>query len=83
VFFVAVLPEFVQVDGGPVALQTLLLSVVYVAIATSIHSTIVGLAGTLQPTVATAGRRRTIRRGFALLLVGIAIWFALATGRGP
>lgn len=82
VFYVAVLPEFVQVDGGPVVLQTLLLSVVYVAIATSIHSTIVGLAGTLQSTVATAGRRRTIRRGFALVLVSIAIWFALATGRG-
>ena len=38
VFYVAVLPEFVQVDGGPVVLQTLLLSVVYVAIATAIHS---------------------------------------------
>jgi len=82
VFYVAVLPEFVQVDGGPVVLQTLLLSAVYVAIATAIHSTIVGLAGTLQSTVATAGRRRTIRCGFALVLVGIAIWFALATGRG-
>jgi threonine/homoserine/homoserine lactone efflux protein len=81
VFYVAVLPEFIQVDGGPVILQTLLLSVVYVAIATSIHSAIVALAGTLQATVATASRRRTIRRGLALVLVGIAIWFALTTGR--
>jgi threonine/homoserine/homoserine lactone efflux protein len=64
-----------------VILQTLLLSVVYVAIATSIHSAIVALAGTLQATVATASRRRTIRRGLALVLVGIAIWFALTTGR--
>jgi threonine/homoserine/homoserine lactone efflux protein len=83
VFYVAVLPEFIQVDGGPVVLQTLLLSVIYVAIATSIHSAIVALAGTLQAGVATAERRRTIRRGLALVLVGIAIWFALTTGRTP
>ena len=83
VFYVAVLPEFIRTDGGPVVLQTLMLSVVYVAIATAIHSTIVVLAGTLQSAVATGGRRRTIRRGFALVLVGIAIWFALTTGRGP
>jgi threonine/homoserine/homoserine lactone efflux protein len=81
VFYVAVLPEFISVDGGPAVLQTLLLSVVYVAIATSIHSAIVTLAGTLQATVATAGRRRMIRRGLALVLVGIAIWFAVTTGR--
>jgi threonine/homoserine/homoserine lactone efflux protein len=80
VFYVAVLPEFIQVDGGPVVLQTLVLSVIYVAIATSIHSAIVALAGTLQATVVT-GRRRIIRRGLALALVGIAIWFALTTGR--
>jgi threonine/homoserine/homoserine lactone efflux protein len=83
VFYIAVLPEFIRTDGGPVVLQTLMLSVVYVTIATAIHSTIVVLAGTLQSTVATGGRRRTIRRGFALVLVGIAIWFALTTGRGP
>jgi len=83
VFYVAVLPEFIQPGGGPVILQTLVLSVVYVGIATSIHSAIVALAATLQATVATANRRRTIRRGLALVLVGIAIWFALTTGRGP
>jgi threonine/homoserine/homoserine lactone efflux protein len=83
VFYVAVLPEFIRVDGGPVVLQTLLLSVIYVAIATSIHSAIVALSSTLQTTVATAERRRTIRRGLALVLVGIAIWFALTTGRAP
>jgi threonine/homoserine/homoserine lactone efflux protein len=83
VFYVAVLPEFIRIDGGSVILQTLILSVVYVAIATSIHSAIVILGGTLQSTVATAGRRRTIRRTLALVLIGIAIWFALTTGRTP
>jgi threonine/homoserine/homoserine lactone efflux protein len=81
VFYLAVLPEFVRADGGPVVLQTLMLSVVYVGIATTIHSAIVALAGTLQASVATGSRRRTVRRGLALVLVGIAIWFALTTGR--
>ncbi len=81
VFYVAMLPEFIQIDGGPVVLQTLLLSVIYVAVATSIHSAIVVLAGTLQASVATPSRRRVIRRGLALALVAIAIWFALTTGR--
>ena len=82
VFYVAVLPEFIQPGAGPVIVQTLMLSVVYVGIATSIHSAIVAHAGTLQAAVTTANRRRRIRRGLALVLVGIAIWFALTTGRG-
>jgi threonine/homoserine/homoserine lactone efflux protein len=81
VFYVAVLPEFIRVDGSAVVTQTLMLSAVYVGIATSIHSIIVALAGTLQGTVVTAGRRRTVRRALALALVGIAVWFALTTGR--
>jgi threonine/homoserine/homoserine lactone efflux protein len=81
VFYVAVLPEFIQADGRPTFTQTLLLSVIYVGIATLIHSGIVAMAGALQTTVATADRRRTIRRGLALVLAGIAVWFALSTGR--
>ena len=83
VFYIAVLPEFIQPGAGPVIVQTLMLSVVYVGIATSIHCAIVALAGTLQATTAIAGHHRAIRRGLALVLVGIAIWFALTTGRGP
>lgn len=81
VFYVAVLPDFIRADGGSVVVQTLLLSFVYVSIATAIHSAIVALAGTLQITIGGKQHRRTIRRGLALALVGIAIWFALSTGR--
>lgn len=80
VFYVAVLPEFIQADGRPIFTQTLLLSVIYVGIATLIHSGIVAMAGALQTTVTTTDRRRMIRRGLALVLVGIAVWFALTTG---
>lgn len=57
VFYIAVLPEFIQADGRPLFAQTLLLSVVYVGIATLVHSGIVALAGALQTTVAGAGHR--------------------------
>lgn len=69
VFYIAVLPEFIRTDGGAVARQTLVLSLIYVAIATAIHATIVLLAGSLQSVIVTANNRRTIRRGFALMLV--------------
>jgi threonine/homoserine/homoserine lactone efflux protein len=81
VFYVAVLPEFIRTDGGSLIAQTLTLSVVYVAVATIIHSGIVTLAGTLQSTIAAPNSRRIVRRLLALALVVIAIWFALTTGR--
>jgi len=81
VFYIAVLPEFIQADGRPLFAQTLLLSVVYVGIATLVHSGIVAMAGALQTTVAGAGHRRTIRRALAMVLLGIAIWFAVTSGR--
>ncbi|OKO84755.1 LysE family translocator [Bradyrhizobium sp. AS23.2] len=81
VFYVAVLPEFVRAEAGSVVRQTLMLSVVYVAIATLIHVTIVALAGSLQSTIDVANNRKAVRRLFALALVAIALWFAFTTGR--
>lgn len=81
VFYIAILPDFVRPESGPVMRQTLILSVIYVTMATLIHTTIVVFAGSLQSFIVTANNRRSIRRAFALMLVGIAIWFALTTGR--
>ena len=81
VFYIAVLPEFVRPDAGSVTSQTLLLSFIYVAIATLIHTVIVTLAGSMQSMIDVASNRRAIRGGFALALIGIAIWFAVTTGR--
>jgi len=81
VFYVAVLPEFVRIELGPVIVQTLALSVVYVAIATAIHVTIVALAGSLQVHL-TERHRNAIRRAMAVALLFIAIWFALTSGHG-
>jgi threonine/homoserine/homoserine lactone efflux protein len=81
VFYIAILPEFIQPNGHPLFAQTLELSAIYVGIATVIHLGIVAMAGSLQSTISTAGRRYLIRRAFALALLGIAIWFAWTSGR--
>jgi threonine/homoserine/homoserine lactone efflux protein len=81
VFYVAVLPQFIRAGAGSVMSQTLALSAVYVMVATIIHCGIVALAGTLQSKIATSDNRRTVRRLLALVLVVIAVWFALTTGR--
>lgn len=80
VFYLAILPEFIRDSGRPVLVQTLILTIVYVAIATLVHSMIVLLAGAVQSTVAAPERQRVIRRLLALVLVGIAIWFAVTSG---
>lgn len=81
VFYVAVLPDFIQIEKGPVAAQTLSLSAIYVGIATAIHLVIVLLASRLQHVIATPDRRRAVRRVLAVLLAAIAVWFAFSTGR--
>ena len=48
VFYVAVLPEFLNLGAGRIAAQTLTLSAIYVAIATLIHAGIVLFASRLR-----------------------------------
>ncbi|CKY63958.1 Uncharacterised protein [Mycobacterium tuberculosis] len=64
------------------AAQTLMLSAIYVGIATAIHLIIVLLASRLQTVIATPEKRRTVRRVLAVLLAAIAVWFAFSTNRG-
>lgn len=80
IFYVAVLPTFVDATQ-PILSQTILLSVVYVMIATAIHSTIVALAGLARPFLEDPDRSRIVRRGLSLVLGAIAIWFANSTAK--
>ena len=81
IFYVATLPRFVDPQVGNIAHQTLILSAIYVSIATALHLAIVLLAGRLSGAVKTPDARRGVRRILSLALVAIAIWFALSTGR--
>jgi threonine/homoserine/homoserine lactone efflux protein len=80
VFYVAVLPNFVD-PGKLVLRQTLILSAVYVAIATLVHALIVLLGGSLAPHLTDPARETAIRRILSALLALVAVWFAWSTAR--
>lgn len=80
IFFVAVVPSYI-VAGQSVVKQTLILSGIFVAVATAVHLTIVLLAGRLQDFANEPSRRKPIRRLLAVVLVGIALWLAWSTAR--
>ena len=72
-FFIAVVPEFV--DGpAPSARELAILVSIYVAVATLVHGLIVVLAGGLRTFLAAPQRREMAGNFFAVLLVAIAIW---------
>jgi threonine/homoserine/homoserine lactone efflux protein len=76
--FLVVIPGFAsQIDGRPIMLMT----AIYLAIATLAHSLIVIFAGAFTRTLADPARETIVRRIFALLLVAIALWFAVSTGQ--
>ncbi|MBX9591524.1 MAG: LysE family translocator [Hyphomonadaceae bacterium] len=80
VFYVAILPTFVDESRSLIG-QTVSLSVVYVAVATLVHTTIVLLAGAARPWLEDERRSAIVRRALALVLVAIAIWLLFATRR--
>ena len=81
VFYVAMLPEFVNVAAGNVTAQTLKLSAIYVGIATAIHALIVLSAGFVGRHVGDTRRIAMIRRSLAIGLVAVAAWLAFSTAR--
>jgi threonine/homoserine/homoserine lactone efflux protein len=77
-FFVAILPGFTD-PARPLLAQTLLLTLLYVALATAIHLILVGLAGTAQRWLSDPARQAIARRGFAVMLAAVALWFLVTT----
>ena len=80
IFFIAVVPTFIR-PGASVVTQTLILSGIFVGVATAVHLTIVLLAGRLQDFANDPSRRRPVRRALAIVLFCIAGWLAWSTAR--
>lgn len=78
-FYLAVLPRFID-PAADVLRQTLTLTLVYVVVATLVHAAIVALAGRLRPFL-EGPNERVARRVMAVLLVLVAVWFAVSTAR--
>ena len=78
VFYIAVLPNFME-SARPELSQALLLTAVYVMVATTIHAVIVVVAATALPLLEDSRRALIIRRVLSLVLVVVAIWLAWLT----
>lgn len=75
VFYVAMLPQFVN-PVASVMVQTVTLSVTFVVVATVIHLAIVVMADLAHGWIGSEAHRKSLRRGMAVALVAIAVWFA-------
>ncbi|AMN38495.1 LysE family translocator [Rhodoplanes sp. Z2-YC6860] len=82
-FFVSVLPAFVAPEAGLASIPTQMafLGILYVAIATTIHSAIVLLAGWVGAWVVGGSSQQTVRRILSVVLAFVAVWLAWATAR--
>ncbi len=76
--FLVMIPGFAsQIDERPI----ILLTAIYLAVATLVHALIVMFAGAFSKALADPRREVLVRRAFALLLVAIAVWFAVSTAQ--
>ncbi len=81
VFYLVVVGQFADAHAGPIWLQIVGLGLIHLAMATTIHLSIV-LAGDRFGQKLEAYRTAPIVRGtFAVMLLGIAVWIAVSTGR--
>lgn len=79
-FFIAVLPEFIEGPAPSVRELAILISI-YVAVAMIVHSLIVVLAGGLQKFLVAPQRREMAGNFFAILLLAIAAWLFMSGRR--
>lgn len=79
-FYISTIPIFID-NTKDVLTQNLILTVTFVIIATIIHLSIALLSAKAGTFLANKQRQAALRRIFALLLVGTAVWFALTTAR--
>lgn len=76
-FFIALLPQFVNTDGGPAALQVLLLALLFVLVCFCVYLA-VGLIVAVGREKIAGGRFTAIANGLAgLILIGLGIRFAV------
>ncbi len=72
--FVVMIPGFAGAGGWPLQLA---MTVIYLLIASLAHLLIVAFAGSFSRALANPGRELVVRRVFAILLAGVAVWFAM------
>ncbi len=79
-FYVAILPQFLNVPDHPTQMLALL-TAIYVVVATTIHAGIALAAGNMADWLAHSAQAKLLRRGLAVAIAAAAIWFFISTGR--
>jgi threonine/homoserine/homoserine lactone efflux protein len=79
VFYISILPTFVDPAEANIATQSIMLASLYVAVATLIHVLIVLFADAAGRNLSSAKRIIYIRRSLAIGLAAVALWFLLKT----
>lgn len=80
VFYIVILPGFVD-GAGSTSAQIVILTILYVVLATIVHALIVFFAASARSLVQDTGRLRVARRSMAVVIALIAVWFAVSSGR--
>lgn len=80
IFYMVALPTFVRPEGNVLG-QTLILTAVYVAVATVVHSALALLAGASKSLLGGKTRQQKVRRSLAVALLFVAAWVAISTAR--
>ncbi len=75
-FYVTLLPRFVDDGANQISLQSLWLGLTHIAVATSVHLAIVLAAGGLRPWLGEGYRRTYLNIFFTTALLVIAAWLA-------
>jgi threonine/homoserine/homoserine lactone efflux protein len=78
-FYVAVLPAFIDPATGALLPQTLGLVAAYVVVATAVHATIVLFAASARGALEKQNAVTPVRRALAVGLAGVAFWFLWST----
>ncbi len=79
-FYLTVPPQFIS-PGGNALIALLMLTFIYVAIATAIHLILVMFASTAGKWLTSPKNVDTVRKTMAVLLACVAVWLALSTAR--
>ena len=81
-FYAAMLPQFID-PAQDVSQQIVVLSAIYVAVATTIHAGIAVLAGSAAYWLQSSSHAMIIRRVLSLAIAAAAIWFFISTRIKP
>jgi threonine/homoserine/homoserine lactone efflux protein len=77
-FYAAVLPQF-MLDTASASQQIIVLSAIYVAVATTIHAAIAVLAGSAADWLQSSPMAKVLRKILAALIAVAAVWFFYST----